>query len=48
MSKSDCSSIDIDLFNVQPKLTYAVYVHGSESFVDLLLRVVSLHFGAIC
>ena len=43
MTKGDRPPIDIDLFNVQPKLTHTVDVHRSEGFVDLLSRIVNLH-----
>jgi hypothetical protein len=37
MAKCDSSPIDVDLFDVQPKLSYTVNVHRSESFIYLLL-----------
>lgn len=46
MSESDRSSIDIDLFDIQPKLTYTVDIHRSKSLVDLL-RIFSLYSDAI-
>ena len=43
MTNGDRSSIDVDLFNIQPKFTHAVDVHRSKSFVDLLSCMVNLH-----
>ena len=40
MAKGDRPSVDVHLFDVQPKLTHAVDVHRSEGFVDLSSRVV--------
>lgn len=48
MAQSNCSSVDVDLFDVQPKLTHTIDVHRSEGFVDLSSRIVNLHFGEIC
>jgi len=45
MTKGDRPPIDVDLFNVQAKLTYTVDVHRSEGFVDLLSHIVNLHPG---
>ena len=47
MAKGDRPPIDVDLFDVQPKLTHTVDVHRSEGFVDLSSRIVNLHPGVI-
>lgn len=47
MSESDRSSIDVDLFDIQSKLTYTVDIHRSKSLVDLLLRIFSLYSDAL-
>jgi len=45
MAESDSSSVDVDLFHIQPKLPNTVDVHRSKGFVDLSSHVVTLHSG---
>ena len=47
MAKRDSSPIDVNLFDVQPKLAYTVNVHRRKGFIYLLLGIINLHFGAV-